>query len=167
MDTTSEVIFGTLRRTKSFNESQFETGYGRKYAEGIGIVSSGYGSIVCSNNSTLKGCIINGILYGDTSTLVGINQISSEVPESFSLSQNYPNPFNPTTNIKFQIAKSGFVKMIVYNALGKEIKNLVNQQLQPGTYEADFDAGNLPSGVYYYKLELGEFTQTKKMVLVK
>ncbi len=166
-DTAAFSIFGSSRRSKDFHETQFETGYGRKFSEGIGIVSGGQSSILCSRSSVLIGCVINGVAYGDTSFIVGINQISSEVPNEFSLSQNYPNPFNPTTKVKFQIPNSGFVKLIVYDLLGKEIQTLVNQQLSPGIYEVDFDGSNLPSGVYYYKLESGTFTETKKMVLVK
>ncbi len=166
-DTSNQIIFGVSRKTKVFSETQFETGYGRGYADGIGIVSSGYGSIVCSNNSTLKGCVINGILYGDTSTVVGINQISSEIPDKFELSQNYPNPFNPTTHIGFRIAKFGLVKLIIYDVLGKEIQILVNEQLQPGSYEADWDASAYSSGVYYYKLESGSYMESKKMLMVK
>lgn len=111
----------------------------------------------------------NGLISKRTLTPppLGINQISSEIPNEFSLSQNYPNPFNPTTNIKFQIPMAGFVKLIIYDALGKEIQTLVNEQLSPGTYEVDFDGSNQPSGVYFYKLESGTFTETKKMVLVK
>jgi photosystem II stability/assembly factor-like uncharacterized protein len=97
----------------------------------------------------------------------GINNIGGEIPTSYSLSQNYPNPFNPTTNIKFQIPKSGLVKLALYNTLGKEVETLVNHQLSPGTYEVDFDGSRLSSGVYYYKLETGDFTDTKKMVLIK
>jgi hypothetical protein len=98
---------------------------------------------------------------------VSVKQISSNVPEHFMLLQNYPNPFNPATKIKFQVPKSGFVKLIVYDMLGKEIRTDVNDELQPGTYEVDFDGSNLPSGIYYYKLESGKFTETKKMVLIK
>jgi hypothetical protein len=116
---------------------------------------------------TLRGCLINGVLYGDTAIPVGINQISSEVPDRFSLSQNYPNPFNPSTKIKFQIPKKGFVKLTVFNVLGKDIQVLVSRELSPGIYEVDFVGSDLPSGVYYYKLETEEFTQSKKMVLIK
>ena len=120
----------------------------------------------------LTGCIINGVLYGDTNTLVGTNQISTQIPSQFSLSQNYPNPFNPITHFKFQIAEFGLVKLTVYDALGKEVELLLNQQLQPGTYEADWDASAYPSGIYYYKLKVETsqrdlFTETKKMVLIK
>ncbi len=104
---------------------------------------------------------------------IGIKPISSEIPNEFSLSQNYPNPFNPVTKIKFEIPavkttrRVVFTKMVVYDLLGKEIQTLVNENLSPGTYEANFDGSNLSSGVYYYKLESGDFTQTRKMVLMK
>ncbi|MCI0450054.1 MAG: hypothetical protein L0Y79_09780 [Chlorobi bacterium] len=87
--------------------------------KGIGIVSSGSVSAFCNNNTILLGCVINGVVYGDTGFMVGINQISSEVPETFSLFQNYPNPFNPSTKIKFQIPKSGFVKLTFFDVLGQ------------------------------------------------
>lgn len=99
--------------------------------------------------------------------MLGLTNISNELADQFSLSQNYPNPFNPATNIKFQIPKSGLVKLTIFDALGKEVQTLVNQQLSHGTYSADFDGSNLPSGVYYYRIEAGSFTETKKMVLLK
>lgn len=98
---------------------------------------------------------------------VGINQISSVVPEKFELYNNYPNPFNPNTTIKFDIAKSQFVKLIVYNMLGEQVSTLVNQNLTPGSYSLDFDASSLSSGMYFYRIESQGFVQTKRMVLVK
>jgi photosystem II stability/assembly factor-like uncharacterized protein len=97
----------------------------------------------------------------------GIQKIGSLTPKEFSLSQNYPNPFNPITMINFQIAKSGEVKLIVFDILGRKIATLVNEQLQPGTFEAEWDASNNSSGVYFYKLITPEFTETRKMVLIK
>lgn len=102
-----------------------------------------------------------------TYTPIGINQISSEVPSSFSLGQNYPNPFNPNTTIKFNVSKAGFVKVIIYNSLGKEIEQLVNNNLSAGQYEVNWNAGNQPSGVYFYKLVSENFSDVKKMMLVK
>jgi photosystem II stability/assembly factor-like uncharacterized protein len=99
--------------------------------------------------------------------LVGLNLISTEIPKEFSFSQNYPNPFNPVTNIKFQLPGSGFVKIIIYDLLGREITKLVNQQMQAGSYSADWDAAEYPSGVYFYKIEAGSFAETKKMILIK
>jgi len=98
---------------------------------------------------------------------IGINPISSVIPGKFSLSQNYPNPFNPVTNFGFRIADFGLVNLVIYDALGKEIQILVNENLHPGTYEVTWDASNFSSGVYYYKLIAGEYRQTKKMVLIK
>jgi hypothetical protein len=98
---------------------------------------------------------------------IGITPISTEVPAKFSLLQNYPNPFNPVTNIKFDIAKSGMVKLVVYDITGKQVADLVNGDLAAGSYKYDFDASSLASGIYFYKLETTGFTSIKKMILVK
>jgi hypothetical protein len=104
------------------------------------------------------------IVYEST---YGIKQISEEIPNSYSLQQNYPNPFNPSTIIRFQIKDSKFVNLIVYDILGKEVSTLVNEKLNTGEYEVTFDGSNLSSGMYFYKLQAGEFNEMKKMVLVK
>lgn len=152
---------------KSTWSNYFEGGGYTNYVTGMGRVKTYSFSNMNFSISQLQGCIINGMLLGDTSIFVGINYISSEAPQSFSLSQNYPNPFNPTTNIKFDVPKAGFIRLTVFDVLGKEIQKLVNEHLSPGTYNFDFDASHLPSGVYYYKLEVNNFIQTKKMVLIK
>jgi hypothetical protein len=101
------------------------------------------------------------------SDIVDIQNTNSEIPIKYSLYQNYPNPFNPITNVKFSIINSGQVKLIVYDVQGREVQTLVNESLKPGTYEAAFDGSMLNSGVYFYKLVTGNFTETKKMVLIK
>jgi photosystem II stability/assembly factor-like uncharacterized protein len=98
---------------------------------------------------------------------VRVTNISTEIPSSFSLSQNYPNPFNPSTMIKFDIPKSSFVKIKVFDITGKEIETLVNEQLQPGTYETDWNASSFSSGVYFYKITAESYTETKRMLIVK
>lgn len=98
---------------------------------------------------------------------VGITNYSSVIPSKFGLYQNFPNPFNPSTSIRFDLPKSVNAAIVVYNALGKEVTRLVNENLSPGSYQVTFNAGNLASGVYYYKLEAESFTQIKKLVLIK
>jgi photosystem II stability/assembly factor-like uncharacterized protein len=98
---------------------------------------------------------------------VSVQNISTEVPSEYSLSQNYPNPFNPITNVKFSIIKGEQVKLIVYDIRGREVQTLVNEKLQPGTYETSFVGSNLNSGVYFYKLTSGDFSDTKRMLLIK
>ncbi len=117
---------------------------------------------------------INGTQFGNSKTVnynygstIGISNISNEVPEGYSLSQNYPNPFNPSTNLEFGISELGFVSLKIYNTLGKEIATLVNTNLSPGTYKYNFDASGLTSGIYFYTIKAGEFTETKRMLLVK
>ncbi len=98
---------------------------------------------------------------------VGIQQDGEEIPASYTLQQNYPNPFNPSTTIKFSIPKSGNVRLVVYDILGKEVATLVNNFLNAGQYNFQFNAANLASGIYLYRLEAGNFTQTNKMLLMK
>src|SRR4030095_619771 len=99
--------------------------------------------------------------------VIGIKNISGTVPAEYGLDQNYPNPFNPVTHFEFRIAKQGPVMLSVYNALGEEVRTLVDKELSPSTYRADFDGTNFASGIYYYILKANDFTQTRKMVLVK
>lgn len=110
----------------------------------------------------------NGIyIVSEDPPFIGINNISTEVPNDFSLSQNYPNPFNPSTKIQFELPKSSFAMLTVYDAAGREIETLVNEELHAGVYEYDWTGISLPSGVYFYKLTAGNFSETKKMILIK
>jgi hypothetical protein len=100
--------------------------------------------------------------------IVGINQTSGEIPKSFKLWQNYPNPFNPVTRVKFDLPEATeTVRLKVYDSLGKEVATLVNQKLSPGSYEYEWDASELPSGVYFYTLEANGFKESNKMILAK
>lgn len=119
---------------------------------------------------SLIGCKIGGVIYG---TLVDVKK-EEEIPTEFMLYQNYPNPFNPTTTINFTITGVGDenfrplqTQLIIYDILGREVKTLLNEQLQSGSYEIKFNAEDLPSGIYYYRLTAGEFSDTKKMVLLR
>jgi len=107
--------------------------------------------------------------YSTDMVLVGTEPVSSEIPIVFKLWQNYPNPFNPATKIRFQISGSSVAQtfLSVYDINGKEISLLVNADLKPGSYEISFDASGLSSGVYFYKISAGSFTDVKKMILVK
>jgi subtilisin family serine protease len=98
---------------------------------------------------------------------VGKIPIALLTPKVFSLAQNYPNPFNPSTKIQYSIPKAGIVKMVVYDLLGREVITLVNEHKQAGVYDAIFDGVNLASGIYFYRIEAGDFTAVKKMVLIK
>lgn len=102
-----------------------------------------------------------------TGNLVGIENISSEIPEEFSLSQNYPNPFNPKTVISFQLSVDSKVLIKVYDVQGKEVETLLNERMNAGTYEVSFDASHLSSGVYFYRLTTDGFIETKSMMLIK
>ncbi|MGB5847988.1 MAG: T9SS type A sorting domain-containing protein [Ignavibacteriaceae bacterium] len=108
-----------------------------------------------------------GIWRRPLSEIISSVQSSSELPEYFILEQNYPNPFNPTTKIRYSVPKSSNVVIKVFDILGNEIETLVNEEKVTGTYELTWYASNLPSGVYFYHLNAGEFINTKKMILLK
>ena len=107
------------------------------------------------------------IIYNGDLQTIGINSNILHTPVSFSLHQNYPNPFNPSTKIKFDIPKGALVKLKIYDILGREVAVLVNQKLNAGVYEYEWNGVGLPSGVYFYRLQAGDFIETKRMVLVK
>ncbi len=173
----SSVVFANrIWVKKSFSQvhqgANYGSTYSKVYIKYIGLYSlvgsswggGGYGG----SGSALKGCRVNGITYGDTSMIyVGIKTLSVSLPTKYKLYRNWPNPFNPVTNIRFEIPKSSYVKITVYDLTGKEIETLVNQNLKPGAYETSWNASNYSSGIYFCKIQAGEYTETKKMVLLK
>ncbi|MEO8513537.1 MAG: T9SS type A sorting domain-containing protein [Ignavibacteria bacterium] len=122
-------------------------------------------TLIASNSfgtdTLIRTCYIN------VSPWFGIQQTGNELPEKFLLKQNYPNPFNPTTHFEFQIADFGFTYLTIFDASGRKVEVLVNEELASGTYEAEWDASRYSSGIYFYTLKSGNFKQTKKMLLIK
>ena len=99
--------------------------------------------------------------------IIGVEENPLVHPTEYALSQNYPNPFNPETTIKYQVPKLSFVTIKVYDVLGSEIIKLVNEEKAVGSYEVEFDATSLPSGIYFYRLKAGNYIKTNKMVYIK
>jgi len=123
--------------------------------------SKTFTGVVVNNDSTT---ILNVQLRPTSSPIV---KNENNIPTEFNLSQNYPNPFNPETTIEFDIPKSTFFKLIIYDALGREIESLVNGELTAGSYQTKWNAVNYGSGIYYYQLTAGDYTETRKMILLK
>jgi aminopeptidase N len=109
----------------------------------------------------------NQIVIKTATLTMGIDENQTMTPNNFELYQNEPNPFNPVTNITYDIPKNAHVKLVVYDLLGKEIKTLVNENKTDGKYTVSFNGMNLPSGVYLYRLEAGNFVSVKKMMMIK
>jgi photosystem II stability/assembly factor-like uncharacterized protein len=122
---------------------------------------------LCTYNDAVIYCGAAGGVIWYSSIPSSVKKINKEIPNNFSLSQNYPNPFNPFTNIKFEIVNSEDVSLIIYDITGKKVVVLVNEKLQAGTYEINWDATEFSSGIYFYKMEAGGFAQIKKMILIK
>ncbi|GBD86095.1 hypothetical protein BMS3Abin03_00004 [bacterium BMS3Abin03] len=168
--------FGLNTLIKDYYPQSLGWYFGHSLVKGIGLYKTWNGDNV-TFSSILKGCIINGVVYGDT-TVVSVEDETPNLPKEFHLSQNYPNPFNPTTKIKFTIPQSPLpggdgrgglqlVKLVVYDILGNEVATLVNEEKPAGEYEVEFNAKGLPSGIYFYQLRAGSFVDTKKMLLIK
>lgn len=119
------------------------------------------------NSTNLNGTGDWSLVWYFKTLLTDINSENEQIPEQYYLSQNYPNPFNPITHLGFGILEFGLVSLRVYDALGKDVAVLVNEKLSPGIYESEFDGSNYPSGIYYYKLEAGDFSEVRKMILLK
>ncbi len=141
--------------------------YNTEFTATIGAAAkSTYGDFVDGNRDSTGGDAY--VLKFRTAQMpVGVAQNPNDVPAQFGLEQNYPNPFNPSTQLRFTIAELRFVTLKVYDVLGREISTLVNERKSPGTYEVQFNANSLPSGVYFYRLEAGSFVETKKLTLVR
>ena len=105
--------------------------------------------------------------YESRFSLVLSKKVLGNTPQVFSLLQNYPNPFNPRTTIQYSIPQTSFVRITIYDILGKEVSTLVDEQKLSGSYEVQFDGSKLSSGVYFYRLHAGKFLETKKLVLLK
>ncbi|MFN3394776.1 MAG: choice-of-anchor I domain-containing protein, partial [Candidatus Thermochlorobacter sp.] len=101
------------------------------------------------------------------SATASVEQLADIVPRGFALEQNYPNPFNPTTTIRYSLPQAAQVSLKVYDILGREVAQLVKMRQAAGVYVAQFNAANLPSGMYFYRLEAGAYRETRKMMLVK
>lgn len=130
---------------------------------------TGNGSYSGNNPSpqiTMNNPVLEAAIF-DTIPPIGIKGIGNEIPKSYELHQNYPNPFNPSTVIKFDIPKEGDVNLRVYDLLGNEIAVIYSGHMKPGYYSAEFDASNFASGVYFYKLQSGDFTSVRRFVLLK
>ena len=134
--------------------------------------ANSYTSPDSSGNDTAVNLNIGNVMVETArwTTTIGITQLGTEIPAEYSLKQNYPNPFNPSTVINFSLPKSGNVKIKVYDMLGKEVATLINEFKTAGNYQVDFnekDYGALSSGIYYYRIESNEFTEIRKMMLLK
>ena len=146
-------------------------------------LSNDYGMTWKSVNTGLANLIINGFVINDGDLIAGtakgiwrrslsemityVEENVTKIPLQFILSQNYPNPFNPVTTIKYSIPKSSFVTIKIFNLLGQEVRTLVNEKQKTGEYSIEFNASNLASGVYFYSIQAGTYSLTKKMILLK
>lgn len=169
-----------LDSVRTFNEFGSDTykRYYRTYGLGMSDISyslaRGFGFVYLrkdmediSEVEVLKGCYLKEVVYGDTNAIVSVSDEINTTPAEYSISQNYPNPFNPSTTINYSLAKEGNVKLTIYDALGSTVATIVNEYKPAGNYSVQFNAANLASGIYLYRLESGSYSAAKKFLLIK
>lgn len=166
----SESIFNENRNFRTY-EYSWLISYTYKLAQGIGIYNIRNGYDFGESYFTLNGCVIDDIVYGDT-TLTDIEDPQNQIPTEFRLEQNYPNPFNPSTKISWQSPAAGWQTLKVYDVLGNEVATLVDEYRNAGSYEVEFNVSQesfpaIASGVYFYRIIIGNFIETKKMILIQ
>ena len=133
-----------------------------------GLTNTWVSAIVVSGSNLFVGTAGAGVWRRPlTEMITSVEHTSSQLPKNYYLHQNFPNPVNPTTTISFFLPVQSFVTLKVFDMLGKEVSTIVSDELQPGTYNRQWDATNIASGVYFYRLQAGTFTETKKLLLLK
>jgi len=162
-------VLGMSKEYHVFHSLTNPLGYGDRYSlsKDLGLTYRLSSDDQIFNEFVIKGAVIKGIVYGDTSTIVGITDKTLTPPKEYVLSQNYPNPFNPNTVISYSLPSASNIILIVYNTIGQTVKVLQNGFRNAGNYSVTFNASGLPSGIYFYKLEAGQFSKVKKMILIK
>ena len=139
-------------------------------ASGLGIVTmvdaSSESGITYTYREDLQGVCLGGVVRGDTAVIRTAVDPGSELPAHAGLEQNYPNPFNPSTTIRYALSHRARASLVVFNPLGQKVATLVDEIQEPGYHSVRFDGGSLASGMYFYRLQAGEFVQTRKLCLV-
>jgi len=152
---------GTLKWT-----ARYDGGFSNRSDKAVDVILDVSGNVIVIGFSS-RGTNFDDFATVKYSQTVGVNQISSQNPESYSLSQNFPNPFNPGTKINYSLPASDFVSFKVFDVSGKQVDELIKNYQQAGNYEVYFDASALTSGIYFYRLQSGNYSATKKMILVR
>jgi hypothetical protein len=138
------------------------------YASKLFMIAYQTDGMMYGGTISLMGAMIDGVYYGDSTTLSVNSQLRNKtIASDYALYQNYPDPFNPSTTISFTIPARSAVTMKIYDILGKEVATIVSQELPAGTYSRQWNAAKMSSGIYFYRLQAGSFTQTKRLVLLK
>jgi len=159
-------IFSQVKNYRNFRYDYLQS-FGHRLVQGFGIHSISVSYDFGNTGYTLKGCIVNGIVYGDT-TLTDVDDELNSLPTEYKLEQNYPNPFNPSTKISWQLPVSSWVTVKIFDALGREVETLVNEYQHAGNHSTLYIVNStLPSGIYFYRLKAGDYVETKKMLLLK
>jgi len=174
-ETAGDKIFSTEVIFPIYTIFQINYKYGINYGDAVNNGGGNDNEAGVGDNHTIElfslawYCRVDNVFgtMGNHTFTTDVNEIPGSTPSAYTLEQNFPNPFNPGTTINFSIPVEGFVTLDVYNSIGQKVATLVNETKTAGTYAVNFDASDLTSGIYFYKISSGSFSETKKMILLK
>jgi hypothetical protein len=170
-----DMVFSTTVTFPAYTVFEVQYKFGINYGDSVNNQGGNDNENAIGSNHVTN--LFSSLWYGELIDTFGVmvtrdfttdvQDITETLPTVYALTQNFPNPFNPTTIINFSVPKEEFVTLNVYNSIGQKVATLVNESKTAGTYQVDFDAANLSSGIYFYKITAGNFNETKKMILMK
>lgn len=158
--------FPSFSQDSKINWSSFGGGSGISNS-GNSVITSSVGISFSGSSANGSSSILSGFLTNYSIIITDIKDDHQIIPTVYKLNQNYPNPFNPSTIINYQIPEEGFITLKVYDIIGKEVKTLINENKPAGSYNVKFDASDLSSGIYIYRIRANNFVQSRKMLLIK
>jgi hypothetical protein len=173
--TSGDKIFSTIVTFPAYTIFEIQYKYGINYGDNVNNQGGNDNENAIGANHVIHlfslawYCQVDNTFgtMGNHDFTTGINDLPGSTPSAYALEQNFPNPFNPSTKINYSLPVEGFVTLDIYNSIGQKVATLVNETKTAGTYAVDFNASNLTSGIYFYKISSGNFTETKKMILLK
>jgi hypothetical protein len=174
-ETAGDKIFSGIVTFPAYTIFQIQYKYGINYGDGVNNGGGNDNENAIGANHVIElfalawSCRVDNVFgtMGNHTFTTDVNDVPGSVPTAYALDQNFPNPFNPSTKINYSLPVEGFVTLDVYNSIGQKVATLVNETKTAGNYTVNFDASDLTSGIYFYKINAGSFTETKKMILLK
>ncbi|NWG29049.1 MAG: T9SS type A sorting domain-containing protein [Ignavibacteriaceae bacterium] len=174
-ETAGDKIFSGIVTFPAYTIFQIQYKYGINYGDAVNNGGGNDNENAIGANHVIElfalawSCRVDNVFgtMGNHTFTTDVNDVPGSVPTAYALDQNFPNPFNPSTKINYSLPVEGFVTLDVYNSIGQKVATLVNETKTAGNYTVNFDASDLTSGIYFYKINAGSFTETKKMILLK
>jgi hypothetical protein len=162
----SLILGGEIMFSQSVGWSFFPTGFGVSQSASTSLISS-VGEPFVGFSQISSASIRSGSLFRNIVIVTGLRESNNQLPLEYALYQNYPNPFNPSTTVRYDLPRATFVTLTIFDVLGRQISTIVEEKKPAGTYQVNVYLPNLPSGVYFYRIQAHDYVKTKKFILLR